>query len=146
MSKGVLERGHIKAELVRLLARGEHTQVELAERFEVTQAGISRFAKRNADAIQRVKDRVDDEFAALWIADKFARLSTYQQQVEDIADMLGDAGRLSMPTAELMRTAQSALKSVAEELGQLPNRHSLQLSGEISVRYVVDGVNPELLR
>jgi hypothetical protein len=145
--RGALERAHIRAELIRLLATGEHSQTALAERYDVGQQSISAFAKRHAADIARVRTvlaaHADDEFAHLWAADKRARIATYQDQVDQIADLMADpesAARAGVQAAEMWRTAQTALKSVAEELGQLPNRSTIAHEGGVSVRYEVVGV------
>ena len=134
---GALERGHVRARLIRELATGEHTQVELARRHGVDQSAISRFASRHAERIADVAGKLDDEFAGLWIAGKAARIAEYQQQVDDIADLMDDperAARAGVQAAEMFRTAQAALRAVSEELGQLPARVQVQHSGSLDVR------------
>lgn len=133
---GTLERGRVKLELMRALATGEHTQVELARRYDADQSSISYFASRHAEEIADIRARLDDEFAGLWIAAKRSRIAEYQQQVDDIAELLSGAEdkRANVNYAEVVRTAQAALKAVAEELGQLPTRAQVEHSGGINIK------------
>lgn len=135
--KGALERPHVRLKLIRQLATGEHSQVDLAARYGVTQQSISDFAKRHAERIADVASRLDDEFAGLWAADKAARVATYQQQVDDIADLLGNpeqAVKAGVGYAETVRAAQAAMRAIADELGQIPARVQVQHSGSLDVR------------
>lgn len=156
--RGALERAHVRLQLIRELAAGEVPRGKLAKRYGVAPSSVTEFAHRHAARIAEVQSKLDDEYAGLWIAAKANRLAEYQQQVDYVADLLADDDRMdaeedrgrragvNVSTAELMRTAQSALKAVAEELGQLPNRMSVQHDGSVSVRYEVVGVAPEDLR
>lgn len=134
---GALERGHVRARLIRDLATGEHTQTELARRYGVGQSAISQFASRHAERIADVASRLDDQFAALWAADKFNRCAEYQQDAEDVAKMLADpeqAARAGIQYAEMVRVRQQALRAIADELGQIPARVQVQHSGGVDVR------------
>jgi hypothetical protein len=159
---GALERPHVRLKLIRELATGEKSNRALAKDFDVTAQAVDAFKKRHAARIAEVAARLDDEFAGLWIAQKAARIETLQSQVEHIADLLEPqteeqakaadeeyvrqrmAG-VNVSTAELMRTAQSALRAVSEELGQLPAR-TVRHEGGVSVRYEVAGVDLEALK
>lgn len=144
----VLERPHVRLQLIRELAKGEATQRELGQRYGVTQPAIANFAKRHAARIDEVRGKLDDEFAGLWIAQKANRIEVLQGQVDDIAEMMSDpekAARAGVQAAEMFRTAQSALRAVSEELGQLPAR-TVRHEGGVSVRYEVAGVDLEALR
>jgi len=132
--------------LIRLLALGEKNAAELARERDVTASGIRAFARRYADEIEAVRTNIRDEYAGLWIAQKRERLTAYQQNAElitreiealadgrvtvhggesdgeeadDGADSLGD---ISGAIGRLTRAYDRALRSVAEELGQLPTR------------------------
>jgi hypothetical protein len=134
--------------LIRELAKGERTHRELAEELAVSGQAVDAFAKRHAARIAEVAARLDDEFAGLWIAEKANRIEVLQGQVDDIADLMADpesAAKAGVQAAEMFRTAQSALRAVSEELGQLPAR-TVRHEGGVSVRYEVVGVDTEALR
>lgn len=134
---GALERGHVRARLIRDLATGEHSQVELAKRYGVTQPAISMFSSRHAEEIADVALRISDEFAALWVASKFNRVAEYQQQFADVAATMADpdtAARAGVNAAEMYRVQQQALRAVADELGQIPARVQVEHSGSLSVQ------------
>lgn len=144
--RGALERAHVRSRLIRELAHGDKTKTALAKSYGVTQQSVSDFAQRHAQAIADAKARLEDEFSHLWIADKAQRVAEYQEQFDQIAAALesGDWG-VHMNTAELMRAGQSALRAVAEELGQLPSRQTIQHEGGVTVRYELVGIDPETL-
>lgn len=131
-------RGHIALQLIRELAIGTLTQDELADKYEVTQPAISLFNKRNAEAIAQVKANLDDEFAGMWIAQKQNRVKVYQDDVERIAEQQ-ETGVPQPLLIGLLRLKQAALKSVAEELGQLPGRVHISVQGD--AKYSVEGVD-----
>lgn len=150
-TRGALERGHVKLKLIRELATGEHTQSDLAARYGVDQSAISLFRSRHAERIADVAARLDDEFAGLWVAEKAARIATYQEQIEHVADLLTTppeederGAGVNVSTAELMRTQAAALRAIADELGQIPARVQVQHSGSLDVR--LNGVDLEALR
>lgn len=143
---GALERGHVRARLVRELATGEHSQAELARRHGCSRQAVSDFARRHAERIADVAGRLDDEFAALWVASKVARLAEYQQDIEDVEALLADpetAAKAGVAWAEVKRVKQAALRAVAEEAGQLPARVQVQHSGSLDVR--LNGVDLDAL-
>lgn len=143
---GALERGHIRLKLMRDLAAGEHSQTDLARRYGVTQPAISQFAQRHAERIADVASRLDDEFAGLWVAEKAARIAELQQQVDSIADTMGDpnaAAKAGLGAAEMYRVQQQALRAIADELGQIPARVQVQHSGQLDVR--LNGVDVSAL-
>lgn len=139
---GALERAHIRGQLIRHLAAGGKTKTQLGKQYGVTHQAISAFASRHAVEISqvhaRLQDKLDDEFAHLWAADKVNRIATLQDQVEQVADLMADperAANAGVQAAEMYRTAQTALRGIAEELGQLPQRSTVQHEGGVSVRY-----------
>ena len=157
---GHLERGHVRLAIIRALAAGA-TQGEMARKYEVSAQAMSLFVRRHADAIDAQRSKLDDEFAALWVASKANRLAEYQAQIDYVAAVLEDdeddpdqpaedgaraprkAG-VNVSTAELLRTAQTALKAVADELGQIPARMQVEHSGRVEV--VLNGVDTAALR
>lgn len=131
-------RGHIALQLIRELAIGNESQDVLAEKYEVTQPAISDFKRRNADAIAQVKANLDDEFAGMWIAQKQNRVKVYQDDVERIVEQQETGATPPVMLIGLLRLKQAALKSVAEELGQLPGRVHINIQGD--AKYSVEGV------
>jgi hypothetical protein len=134
--KGHLERGWVKHRLIRDFALGEKTGQQMALEYGVSQTSISAFKKRNAMAIEDVRDNLADEYAGVWVANKLARIQEYQEAAEKMAD-----GR-SPRNQEVLTTI---LKAVAEELGQLPARAQVNVSTE-NVTYQVVGIPLEDLQ
>jgi hypothetical protein len=157
--------------LIRALATGEKTRAELARERGVTATAISEFRKRHADAIAEVAANVADEYAGLWIAQKRERLAAYQQNAEIIAAEiealrdgrvivhggeaddddaeLGDSDTdeplndVSGAIGRLTRAYDRALRSVAEELGQLPTRMVVKNEGGGAVHVYGAGVDTD---
>lgn len=136
--------GYEKHELRTHLARGTFTQAKLAEMYGVTPQTIvqfkARYAKRIEDMRKAYEKGIESEFVGLWVAEKSARIAEYQQQIEFVSESLEQ----SDDPSKLLRLAQSAIKSVAEELGALPNRATIEHNGNVSVSYNIvtggDGV------
>ena len=131
-------RGHVALALVRELALGDSTQRDIAERYGYSEQSISLFKTRNADRIAAVQADEQNAYAGLWIADKAARVAAYEADVERVDEFLADGA----PTADLMRVRHSALRSAAEELGQL--KQTVETTQRIT--YAVEGVDPGQLR
>jgi len=129
-------KGHIRLALARQLAEGGLTQTELGERYGVTQQAISDFARRERDMINAIRNDLDNQYAGLWIANKEARLAAYERDVDDVERVEGD----DVVTPELRRVKQAALRAVAEELGQLPARMSVQMEG--TIKTIIEGIDP----
>lgn len=88
------------------------------------------------------RDRTD-EIDDLWIARKAARLGAYQKLYDDCEDAL-DRGWDEDPktNAQLTKAMQSALRSAAEELGQLPQRtQPAPEKHEVTFRYEMQEAN-----
>jgi hypothetical protein len=139
-------RGWRKRQLIRDLALGELSTAQLAEKYEQQENSINGFLRRNKEFIDEVKAAHDNEYAGLWIASKSARIAEYQQDVEEINEVLArqlDSGEDL--NAGLIRMKHVALKSVAEELGALPNRVTLQSDNKV-VTYHIEGVDPESVK
>lgn len=156
--------------LIRALATGEKTRAELARERGVVVSALSEFAKRHAAEIQAVRDNVEDEFAGMWIAQKAERVAAYQQNAELIARELEaltdgrvtvhggesdgedaeDDGSDGEPIADisgaigrLTRAYDRALRSVAEERGQLPTRMVVKSEGGGAVHVYGAGVDTD---
>jgi uncharacterized protein YjcR len=140
-------------QVVRDLALGNFSQDELAEKYGVSQSAISQFKSRHAVEIAAVAADADDAYAGILIADKQARIAAYQEihdkAMEPTPKVDNKGGQVIDPVTGAAvyefdgRAAMQALKSVAEEMGQLPTR--LQVSGELSTTttYKIDGVSHE---
>lgn len=125
-----------RRQLCRELATGEMSGAALGKKYGVTRQAISAFAKRHAREVDDIKAQLDDEFAGLWIADKAARIATYQADIEQSLD--GDyAGHY-----EQVRTRHAAMRAVSEELGQLPPRATVAI---VPVQHIIEGVGVEVL-
>lgn len=130
-----LERGWARAALIRDLATGEKNQVQLAQKYGVVQSSISEFADRHRDEIASVRSKIEDEWAALWVAEKFNRVAELQSDIEEIS-------KLPLPDKDLLRVKHAALRQIAEELGQLKTH--VEVGGKIT--YTITGIDPEVLR
>lgn len=119
-----------KTEVCRLLATNEVQRSEIARRYGVTRQAITQFAQRHAREIEEIRERLDDEFAGQWIAEKRARIDALQAEYEAAMQ-----GRLA-GHHEWIKTRTAILRAVAEELGQIPNRSSVQVTGIVTHRLI----------
>ncbi len=123
--------GHRKLKLKHLLAANEHSYEELAMMFDSAKSTIIQFKSRYRVEIEAIAKDLSDEFAGLWIADKKNRIQVYEDQVELLHG--------SEDPKAVART-QTALRSVAEELGALPQRLQVQQEKQ-TVHVVLEGVD-----
>lgn len=124
--------------IIRRLAAGD-SQDQIARSFGVHQSSISRFAARWAPEIELARtDLVAAlEASGLWITERAARIAVYQEQVrEGMEDY-----QLNASNGAVARIVQTALRSVAEELGQL--RTTVEHDGGMQIEYTFNGVRPE---
>lgn len=131
-----LERGWVKYKLIRELAQGIKSQAKLAEEYGVNVGSIAKFKTRHQTEIDETAAGFEDEFAALWVAQKAQRLAELQSDIDAI-DSDADPDRLKIKHA--------ALKQVAEELGQLPSRMAVNVN-TAPVTYKIEGVDMDKLR
>lgn len=131
-----IAQGWVKQRLVKDLALGEKTHRQLAERYGVVRETVQRFARDNRLEIEHAREMLGDAYAGLWIAQKENRVAEYQVAAEKMSE--GDSPR----HAEVL---VNVLKAVADEMGDLPQRASVQVNNT-EVRYEVHGVDPEALR
>jgi hypothetical protein len=118
----------VKHRLIRDLAFGEKSQVTLAEQYGVSTTSVAAFKKRHSFEIEEVRNSMADDYVGLWVAEKVKRIAEYQELAEKMSK--GTSPR----NAEV---AVTILKAVAEELGQLPARTSVNVSSEVTVYQVV---------
>lgn len=133
-------RGRERLNLIGDLAAGLLTGTQLAEKYDRHATQISEFKTRNADEIQAVRDAGGNLLAALWAAQKEQRIAELQRDIEAVADALDDED--VPPDAALLRAKHSALRQIAEELGQL----TVKVDTTQQVTYRLEGVNTDDLR
>lgn len=120
-------------QLKRELAAGEVKRTVLAKKYDVTTGYITQFAQRYAREIDEIKDKLDDEFAGLWIADKSKRLDAYEDLYSQASDH-PHAGH-----HEWIKARAGILSNVAKELGQ-------DHESGTTVNHIIVGVNLEGLK
>lgn len=141
---GTLERPHVAVALVRQLAIGERPSRELAKQHGVTVRAVNLFARRHQPRILEVRRALDDRFAGIVFADKVNRVAALSKQAEDIFDLLADPEKTikaGVSYAEMARAGQSALRAIADELGQISARHHVEVGGKLDVS--ISGVSIE---
>lgn len=159
--RGYLERGWRKQWLLGKLARSEGTHADLAQALGVVPSAVGMFSRRHAAEVEAMREALAQQLTGLWIADKLSRLAEMQTDVEDINDIIGakieqaserpvnplEPGeeRADKPSATedlpvWLRTKLAILRGAAEELGQIPNKVTMQVGGSI-VTYKIDGVD-----
>ena len=121
-----------RRQLCRALAAGEVSRADLARRYGVSRPYITQFAKTHEAEIETIKARLEDEFAGLWIADKAARVAAYQ------GDYFATLEHPNADHHEWVKARTGILHNVAEELGQLPPRTTVNVA---AVTHVVMGVD-----
>lgn len=126
-----------RRDLCHALAAADLKQSDLARRYDVTRQYVSAFAQQHSSEIAAMRERLDDELAGLWIANKAARITAYQDDYE--LSLSGPHGS----HYEHIRTRTQIAGAVAEELGQLPPRTQVAVA---SVTYVVEGVHLDALK
>lgn len=138
---GDLEKSWVRPHVIRDLAAAKMTKVAIAKKYGVGRQAIHEFERRHVDDIRHVRDNIDDAFAGIVFADKANRVQALTDQARRILEQLDDpdeAARLNVGRAEMERVAQSGLRAIAEELGQLPSRMQVQVGGQLDVQ--VNGV------
>jgi predicted transcriptional regulator len=142
MPRGALEVPWRRLKVMRDLAQGEMTQGQIAKKYGVTQGAISQFADRNSDQIVEIAADLNNQFAGIAFAEKANRVAELSNDAEKVGELLADpatAARAGVQYAEMARVRQSALRAISEELGQLPSRMQVQVTGSLDVQ--VNGVD-----
>jgi hypothetical protein len=117
-------------EVCRELAAGDVSQAAIARKWGIARQTLNDFAHRHAERIADIRAHLDDDYAGLWIANKEARIAAYMDEFERL-----EHGRNS-EHHEWSKARQAALRAVADELGAIPNRSSVQVTGIVTHRLI----------
>lgn len=129
--------GRQRYALLRDIAEDTMTMDAMAEKYGLAgKSSVGVYKRKYADEIKELRDNAEDEWAGIWVADKRKRIEEYQSIVEEVEEDL----RLNGQDAALQRVRMTALKSIAEELGQLPSRVVIRQVGQ-KADYSLDGVD-----
>jgi len=120
-----------KMALCRDLASGDMTRTELGVKYGLTQQGVSMFYKRNEERILDIRANMAEQFAGLPLARKENRLLEYERIIEELKEHVNSSHH------EWSKAKMIALRSIAEELGQLPPRQTVTV---VPVQHVIVGV------
>lgn len=147
-------RGHGRLTLIRDLALGEFTYVEIARRYGLDSRDIETFSQDFEKDIAEVRAALAGhlaiESAGLWVAKKQNRLAELQDDIEDcnmaIAQMrvmpVGndgyESGLGSRRHMNIARTKLNALVAVANELGPIEKRQGEDDRGKNMIHYVIE--------
>jgi hypothetical protein len=139
-----------KAMLIRKLAAGMSNAAACAQ-FQVTKQAISYFRDVYKTEIADVRKNLADEFAGLWSAEKYGRIAALQEQIERAERQIMAAERtltdedgepVEVTSArEWVAELRALLRAVAEELGQIPNKSSVDVGGAVQLNYTIEGVD-----
>lgn len=149
----------IHCALVREIAEGNLTHARLAKKYDVSTGAISAFKAKHLAEINEIKGDLENEFAGMWIAQKRARVAMYQRNAERCESWIealdqwvpcecedpecGAKVKKLKDAPGIMKRQREMLHSAAEELGQLPTRMTVQLTGQQVVRAEIVGVDLE---
>jgi hypothetical protein len=161
----------VRFQLQRDIAEGHMSRGQLAKKYGATVSGIRDFEKRHAAVVEKMREDLADRMRGLWIADKEQRVASYMADVElveaetarvlddresTIAKATGGAieadedgemldAQITVATdlGRLSRIKHRALRSVAEELGQLPTRMVVKNEGAGAVHVYGAGVDTD---
>jgi hypothetical protein len=125
-----------RRQLARDLAEDVVSRRKLATRYGVSHQYLTKFARQHATEIDAMRDRIGDEFAGQWIADKQARIAAYQADYEAALD------HPHFDHHEWLKARTQILHAVAEELGALPPRAAVMI---VPVTHIVQGVDLDAL-
>jgi hypothetical protein len=150
--------------LIRDLAEGKASPAKLAEKYNCSREAVRDFKDRHKADIEHAKANLEDKMLGLWVADKVNRIAEYQADIELTNGELeaAQAGRLVVPNSDepdgaervedlsdvigrLLRGKHRALRSVAEERGELPSRIALHMEDAAKVHHVIEGVDLDKL-
>lgn len=85
-----------------------------------------------------MKNDLQNEFAGLWAAKKVRRIAVY----EDLIETLTKDAKARGVDAQLTRAILTAQRNIAEELGDLPVRATVDVNASIDTRLQIAGLDP----
>lgn len=144
----MLERGHNRLQLINDLAEGTYDNTILAAKYRVKPGDISKFQVKYKYDIDEQKVRVEknllDEYAQLAVAKKVNRIAIYQEQIRLCDEYIAwcETTNRHIPPA-IMKLQQTALRSVAEEMGDLKTNVTIE---QTMVEHVINGIDPKDLK
>lgn len=116
-------RGHRKLALIQALAEGKKSQKEIGLEFGISHQAVSWFKLHNRAAVEAQAKDLEDEFAAVWVAQKRNRVQEYQDALEALSEVIAQGNA----DPAVVRAHAQLLRNVAEEMGQLPSRQVVQV-------------------
>src|SRR6266403_2166408 len=125
-----LERAQVRIPLIHELAKGELTQAELSRILGVEQSSVFHFRQKFAEQILMQQQNMADSLTTSWIASKANRIASYQDTVDRIDDELDGIRQPESQPADLMRIKGTYLKNVAEEMGHLPSKTTVNVTSQ----------------
>ncbi len=148
-----LERStRLRNECIEMLAAGERTQAEIGRHFGVAQSVVSKFKTKHLDIIQQLQRGEIERMQLLWVSDKARRVASYQTEIEHLDELIEDmrderiVDEYGTPVdsdslVKLYKRRDSALRAVAEELGELPAR--IIISSNKGAKLEIEGVGAD---
>lgn len=121
-----------KQQLVYDLAKADITQVELAEKYGVSQPSIAKFKKNHMHLIEERREKMLSEYGSLWVAEKFNRLAARQNEIEKLLEL-----RTTNRNSEIIG---KHLNDIATELGELESKVSVEIA-----EYKITGIDLDKL-
>jgi hypothetical protein len=118
-------RPWMRAQVWHELAEGRMTRAQIARKYRVDRAVITRFAQRWSAEVDAARERLDDQYAGLWSAQKVNRIMALQCEYEAAL-----RGR-NASHHEWIGKRIAILRAIADELGQIPHRMQAQVSAVV---------------
>lgn len=135
-----LDNPGIRDKLIREFAQGR-TISELAVVYGTAPSTMSKFRDRWRAEIDSVAAGHAGEFDGLWIADKRARLTVLEGQADRLIELFEErsggpapddtSGTDTEDVVRLSKELRSLMRTVAEELGQMPARLKVQIDAPV---------------
>lgn len=147
-------RGYEKLSLIADLAMGELSHAEIARREGFPEAFVTDFADQHRNEIAEVSaalaGQLAIETAGLWVTRKQNRLAEYQDQIEEIRNLMADlrdsGQRWSRSHRDMLRAYLDLFRQTADELGAYPQRSAPPARQGSTVHYVIETDDQEALR
>lgn len=142
--KVMLHRGATRIQLINDLAEGIDREL-LAAKHRVTLGDISDFFVQHQYEINEQKKRIEenmkDEYALLTVHNKRNRIATYEEQIRLTEEYIAWCETTGRPIpVQIIKLQQTALRNVAEEMGDL--KTSVAIENTV-VENTINGVDPK---